>query len=466
MNDEPKQILFIVHPSSFIITAMASEPSTHSTHEPLRKVLHIGFGLFAFSLRWLSWPVAAAVAACAVLGNWLLLHRIVGARVARHERGYDAGIVLYPAMVLALIVTFRHRIEIAGTVWAILAFGDGFATLSGKAIGGPRLPWSREKSWSGLAAFAAFGFVAAEVVYLWLRTAPTSLPTVVIIAGTVLVCAFVESLPLNVDDNVTIPIAGAATMAALVYASLIAFPTVDTTVIAWLVVNTILAILGYLARSVDVSGLIGGWLLGAVVIVFGGWPLYAVLLTFFVIGTATTKLGYRRKERAGLAQEKEGRRGFSHAFSNVGVAALLAIASAAIPLERTALWLAAAAALATAAADTTASEIGQLLGRRAFLPMTLRSAPVGTEGAISVEGTLAGLIAGLLVATVAALTEFRTPSIRIVGALTAAAFAGSYIESLAGNWNRPRENPVPNGVLNFFNTAVGACLLLIIIQLI
>ncbi len=438
----------------------------HATHEPLRKTLHIAFGLFAFTLRWLSWPVAAAVAACAVMGNWLLLHRIVGARVARHERGYDAGIVLYPAMVLALILVFRNRIEIAGTVWAILAFGDGFATLAGKAIGGARLPWNRDKSWSGTAAFVAFGFIAAEVVYLLLRTAATALPAVVVIAGTVIVSAFVESLPLNADDNFTVPIAGAATMAALVYARSIAFPAFDTTVVAWLAVNTILAILGYLARSVDVSGLIGGWVLGAVVILFGGLPLYAVLLAFFVIGTATTKLGYRRKQRAGLAQEKEGRRGFSHAFSNVGVAALLAMASAAIPQARTALWLAAAAALATAAADTTASEIGQLLGRRTFLPLTLQRVAVGTEGAISIEGTLAGLIAGLTVALVASLAQFGTAAPRIIIALTAAAFIGSYVESLAGNWNRSREKAVPNGALNFFNTAVGAFVLLLILSVI
>lgn len=437
----------------------------HTTHEPLRKALHIAFGLFAFTLRWLPWPIAAAVAACAVLGNWLLLHRIVGKRVARSERGYDAGIVLYPVMVLLLILVFRNRIEIAGTVWAILAFGDGFATLGGKAIGGARLPWNRDKSWSGFAAFLAFGFVGAEVVYLWLRSKPTALSPLAIVAGTVIVCAIVESLPLNVDDNITVPVAGGAAMASLVYAQTIAIPPIDGAVAIWLAVNTVLAIAGYLARSVDVSGLVGGWILGAVVIVFGGWPLYAVLLAFFVIGTATTKLGYRRKASAGLAQEKEGRRGFSHAFSNVGVAALLAIASSAIPQHRTALWLAAAAALATAAADTTASEVGQLLGRRAFLPLTLKRVPVGTEGAISIEGTVAGLIGGFIVAVVASIAEFSAFAPRVVVPITAAAFIGSYIESLAGNWNRKRASSVPNGALNFFNTAVGAGVLATILAL-
>src|SRR5206468_10192232 len=124
--------------------------------------------------------------------------------------------------------------------------------------------------------------------------------------------------------------------------------------------------------------------------------LYVAVLTFFIIGSGTTALGYRRKAKEGLAQEKGGRRGAAHAFANVGVAAICAIACwrglGLVPLFM------GVAALATAAADTAGSEIGQLLGRRAFLPLTFRRVERGTEGAVSLEGTLAGLIASLLVA--------------------------------------------------------------------
>src|SRR5206468_7291808 len=94
----------------------------------------------------------------------------------------------------------------------------------------------------------------------------------------------------------------------------------------WLALNTILAVVGYVIRSVDVSGLIVGWLLGCVVIIGGGPALYVALLTFFAIGTACTKVGYSRKSAAGLAQEKGGRRGAGHAIANVGVAALCGVA--------------------------------------------------------------------------------------------------------------------------------------------
>jgi uncharacterized protein (TIGR00297 family) len=423
--------------------------TAHQTHETLRKALHIAFGFGALSLRFLPWTVAAGVCIAAVIGNWLLLHRLFGTRVARHERGYDAGIVLYPLAVLVLIVVFRERLAIAAAGWAIMAFGDGFATLAGKNIRGPRLPWNEEKSWSGFLAFVAFGFVGAEVMWLFVAgNAPLNVITI-----TVVLCAIAESLPLNVDDNLIVPLVGGISFAMLLAMRQVPEPRLDVT---WLIVNTVLALLGYATKSVDVSGLIGGWLLGAIILVFGGWQLYLVLLAFFIVGTAMTKTGFRRKAKRGLAQEKGGRRGVSHAFSNTGVAAILAIAFAAT--SQPMFWFAAVAALATAAADTTASEVGQLVGRRTFLPLTLKPVPVGTEGAISLEGTLAGLVCGFLVALVG------TRDLHLVALITAAAFLGSYVESLAGSWNRKRVRSIPNGALNFFNTAAGAAFLLLLVR--
>src|SRR5690348_4246665 len=101
-----RQLLLRLPPPSFIVRAV---PSTHSTNELLRKSIHIAFGVCAFALKFLPWTVAAAVCVVAILGNFLVLHRVVGRGVARHERGYDAGIVLYPVAVLLLVLVFRDR---------------------------------------------------------------------------------------------------------------------------------------------------------------------------------------------------------------------------------------------------------------------------------------------------------------------------------------------------------------------
>ena len=434
---------------------------SHQSSENLRKSLHIAFGLGAFTLRWIPWWLAAIAALTAVLANWLLLHRIVGTRVSRHERGYDAGIILYPVAVLALILIFRDQLALAGVVWTTLAFGDGFATLIGKVVPIRSLPWNHDKSWGGFITFLLAGSAASAALSAWLGG-----PPVRFVVAAVAIAAVVETLSLRVDDNITVPFAAAVTLAVLAIEPMGGY-VLPPRAHVWLAIHTALAIAGWLLRTVDLSGFLGGWALGAIILLGAGWPLYIALLTFFVIGTLTTKIGFRNKQGRGLEQERGGRRGFSHAFANVGVAAICAIAvsratRADTHIELIPLFMG-IASLATAAADTTASEVGKLIGRRAFLPLSFRRVETGTEGAVSLEGTLAGIVAGAIVAMVGTtMTSLVWPvpyRTRVIVLVTVCAFVGSYLESIAGSWNRRAGSPVPNGVLNFFNTAAGALLL-------
>ena len=447
--------------------------STSNNTEALRKAVHIGAGFFAIALKWLTTSQAAAFAAAAFLFNLFVLPRIGGKRLARNDRGFDRGILLYPLAVLALILAFPRDPEIAAVVWVILAFGDGIATLVGRNFGVRKLPWNPDKSILGTLAFIEVALPAGYGISLFLGGDPTRLPPFIVIAIAVLVCALVESLPLHVDDNLTIPLAGGVSMLALTRYDGYHVPPLDRTAAMWLVANAILALIGFVSRGVNLSGFFGGIILGAFLILWGGWPLYVVLLSFFVIGTAATRLGYARKHEAGFAQEEGGRRGFGHAFANAGVAVICSMLIAFTALPADLLFLAAVAALATATADTTASEIGQWLGKTTVLPTTFRRVPVGTEGAISLEGTAAGILGAFLTAAIGAAMfamQFRlaTPDIllkqpliwKTAAAITAVAFAGSYVESIVGSWNRKQVKKIPNGVLNFFNTLVGASLML------
>jgi uncharacterized protein (TIGR00297 family) len=440
----------------------------HETNEPFRKILHVAIGAGAVVLKVLNWRVAAVICALAAAGNWLLLHRIVGKRVARHERGWDAGIILYPLAVCALIVLFNRHLEIAAMSWVILAAGDGFATLI--ALARPRsnvpLPWNPAKSWNGFAAFIVLGIPATAAIAAYFD----ALHWPAIIAA-VVVAAIVETLPLRIDDNLTVPFTAAATLTILTLGPTIPWESRPPIAGVWLIVNTALAVAGYLLRTVDLSGAIAGWLLGSIIVIGGGPALYVALLAFFVVGTAATKLGYRTKAASGLAEEKGGRRGAGHAIANVGVAAACAVACwrglGLVPLFM------GIASLATAAADTVGSEIGQLFGKRAFLPLTFRRVERGTEGAISVEGTLAGVAGAALVAiagTAMAAHQLRRGFIgnvtidktAAIVAVTACGVIGSYLESVIGSVTRE----IPNHAMNFVNTVAGALLFWIAWQLV
>jgi dolichol kinase len=116
-----------------------------------------------------------------------------------------------PALTLALL--FPGQIELAGTALAILAFGDGSATLAGLLFRGPKLPWNASKSWVGSAAFLAVSVPYATVIY-WHEARPAvPFSLALTCAGSAaLVAAVVESLPSRMNDNFRVGLSAALTL--------------------------------------------------------------------------------------------------------------------------------------------------------------------------------------------------------------------------------------------------------------
>lgn len=437
--------------------------SALSRGEILRKVVHMSVGLVAFAVAYLGPFWSAVCALAAVLMNLFVLPRVGGRslwRQAEAERGMSLGIVLYPLAVLLLILVFWRRLEVAAAVWGILAFGDGMASLCGMAFGRAKLPWNPRKSWVGTAAFWFFGTAGAAVLLWWTVTRrggemPWSL-ALTVAALAALFAALVESLPQGLDDNIGVPLlTGIVMVGVLDSAGLTARLDGGALLVGAAIgaaINLVLAVFAYRARSVSMSGAVAGFLLGTIIYTFAGWQGFLLLMAFFVLGTAATKLGYQRKAAASLAQEEGGRRGARHAVANAGVAAGAALFAATTPHHE--LYLVAfAAAFATALGDTLGSEIGQLWGRRTFLITTLRPVPRGTEGAVSLEGTLAGLLGSAFIGALGFWVGLY-PLAGIV-VVTLAAFIGTTLESLVGATLEKR-GLLDNEAVNFLNTQVGA----------
>ena len=212
-------------------------------------------------------------------------------------------------------------------------------------------------------------------------------------------------------------------------------------------VNLVLALLAARGGGVRLSGVFGGLLVGIPICVFLGWQGFAVLVALFLIGTVLTRVGYARKSALGVAEDRGGARGASHALANAGIAAL---ASFGAWFTGNPLWaLAFTAALATATMDTAGSEIGPLYGRRTISLRTFREVPPGTDGAVSLEGTLAGLAAASILAVVA-LAGGLVSGLGVVWVL-AGALAGNLYEGILGS-----RKLLPHTWLNATNTLVGA----------
>jgi uncharacterized protein (TIGR00297 family) len=194
-------------------------------------------------------------------------------------------------------------------------------------------------------------------------------------------------------------------------------------------------------------------------------PVLAVSLLAF----GATRVGRRRKEELGTAEERKGRHA-SQIAANLGMAVLASNDATQqwlnnsrliewLPLAMMPLATAALAALAEAAADTVSSEVGQVLGGQPRMVTTLRAAEPGTDGAISLAGTLAGMIAA---ATVAGVGTFALRgNVTMFWTSCAGGVFGLFFDSLLGA-TFERSGWLNNDAVNFLSTASAAAVALVL----
>jgi len=198
--------------------------------------------------------------------------------------------------------------------------------------------------------------------------------------------------------------------------------------------------------------------LGLVIYACLGGGAWLFLFATFLVASVTSRLGLKRKLLLGIAEDRGGRRGAGNAMANCGLAAAAAFAAVTTPHHEAAL-LVFVAALTAGGSDTVASEIGKAFGKATFLVTTVRRAPAGTPGAMSLEGTAAGLLSAVALAALAVVLQL-IPSPAVV-AVSVAATIGALVESALG---ATLEGPgiLNNDMLNFLNTAVAAAAVLAI----
>jgi uncharacterized protein (TIGR00297 family) len=184
-----------------------------------------------------------------------------------------------------------------------------------------------------------------------------------------------------------------------------------------------------------------------------GWGGYGVIFCYFLVGSAVTRIGLAEKTRKGIAEKRGGARGPANVWGSALTGAICALGYLWAPNP---LWLVAyVSSLATKLGDTTASEIGKTYGKTTYLVTTLRPVPAGTEGAVSLEGTLAGILGSALLAGLGATVQLIAWN--AVPWVILAAFLATTAESLVGA-TLQTQGLLTNEQVNFFNTTVGALL--------
>ena len=195
-----------------------------------------------------------------------------------------------------------------------------------------------------------------------------------------------------------------------------------------------------------------GGALGLLIYLGSGFGGLALLALFFGLGTAASSWRVADKRRLGLAEENKGRRTAGQVVANAGVAGLLGLLAwqwpPAAPLARLML----AGSFAAATADTLASELGNVYGRRYYNILTLKPDTRGLNGVISLEGTALGLAGTAGLAAAYCLGAGWGPAF---GYLLVAGTAGNLADSVLGA-TLERRGYLGNNAVNFLNTLTGA----------
>jgi uncharacterized protein (TIGR00297 family) len=239
----------------------------------------------------------------------------------------------------------------------------------------------------------------------------------------------------------------------------------------WLVgvgLNTVLLGVAWVVpkKLLTPAGLLHAWFLGVLLWGTLGWQGYIVVMFYFLVGSAVTRIGIEQKEAEGIAEKRSGARGPENVWGSALTGALCALGIGIINLELISiprflfpspqflLLLGFVASFSTKLSDTCASEVGKAYGKRTFLITTLQPVPRGTEGAVSLEGTLAGLVGSAAIAFLA----WGVGLINILGVVWCilAAFIATNIESVIGATLQSKYTWLTNEVVNILNTLIGA----------
>ncbi len=185
-------------------------------------------------------------------------------------------------------------------------------------------------------------------------------------------------------------------------------------------------------RAIDRDGLIIGVIVGVLILMGGGWSWLFIVMLFFAVSSASTRLKYSYKRSIGFGQEKGGARGWRNTVANGGVAAVLSL----LTLYSSSPLLSAAflGAIATATADTLATEIGLLSKSRPRLITNLRQkVGAGTSGGVSLLGEISVISSSLMIGAIAILLGISTmPATHILAVSLLGGFVGSTFDSLLG----------------------------------
>ena len=190
-------------------------------------------------------------------------------------------------------------------------------------------------------------------------------------------------------------------------------------------------------KMLDAKGANAAAMLGLIVGGLGHWTWLLVLLGFLLGSHKATKWRFEDKKALGLSESSDGHRGWTNVVANGAIPGLICVYAYLSEDWETVVWLF-GAAVAVAASDTFASEIG-CLDTRVRMITTLKPCKQGENGGFSPNGQLAAAVGSAVVAVLTLLTWWLTTpaasvanGLQMGGMLAFIGWLGCQIDSYLG----------------------------------
>lgn len=219
----------------------------------------------------------------------------------------------------------------------------------------------------------------------------------------------------------------------------------------------------FLAR-LTLDGMFAAIIVGTYTLGLGGWYAALVLILFFVSSVILSDI-----PNLGNTEEDKIRRDGRQVWANGFWLVIFLILS--VSFNSSVFFVAAMTVIATATADTWATELGSKSTKSTYLITSFKQVSPGTDGGVSFRGTVAALLASVLIAGVTVYSLSLQISIFLI--ILAAGFLGCLIDSYLGAIFQQANRSVPlpmlntevyfsNNLVNVVSTGLGGLLAIIL----
>ncbi|WP_018126779.1 DUF92 domain-containing protein [Balneola vulgaris] len=231
----------------------------------------------------------------------------------------------------------------------------------------------------------------------------------------------------------------------------------------------VFSVLAFLMNWLTYDGAVSAGIFGTIAYGLGDWPVALIVIFFFVSASLVSKDVARSEEGFSIRFRRDGTQVWANGFWLALWVLIWFITD--LPL----FLVAAVSTIAAATADTWATELGSSSETKTYLITDFKHVKAGTDGGISIYGTVAALLGSGMIA-VLYWVAFEGAGISGLILISVAGFIGCLIDSLLGakiqgksvkasflsNYDSGNIT-INNNIVNWLSTGASSILVLIIV---